>query len=62
MSYYNREVREATVSGNLNNFLDDVFEKLGKRMSCDRIAIAFLDTSDNLIAETAVALLYKAFS
>ncbi len=53
--YYNREVREATVSGNLNNFLDDIFEKLGKRMSCDRIAIAFLDSSENLIAETAVA-------
>ncbi|MBI9105792.1 MAG: HD domain-containing protein [Spirochaetales bacterium] len=51
---YNRKLIEKGIHGNLNLLLEDLFNSFRKRMPCDRIALAFIDSGGTLTAETAV--------
>lgn len=58
---HNRRIRESEVSGNLNALMEDLFDDLAGRMSCDRTALAFLDSANNVIAETVVSSYSRTF-
>ena len=51
---YNRKISDTAFQGNLDIIMSNLFETFKKRMPCDRIALAFIDTDDYCIAETAV--------
>ena len=51
---YNRKISNSAFYGNLDQIMSDLFENFKNRMPCDRVALAFIDSDDNCIAETAV--------
>ena len=55
---YNNQLLEKGTFGNLDLLLEDLMLSFGKRMSCDRMALGFIDSSGTLTAETAV-MTYK---
>ena len=51
---YNRKLVDSGFHGNLDMLLVELFSSFRSRMSCDRIGLAFIDTTGNCIAETAI--------
>ena len=51
---YNRKLIDTAFHGNLDMIMNEIYKSIRTRMPCDRIALAFLDSEENVIAETAV--------
>jgi hypothetical protein len=52
---------EYSTYGDLDLILDNIQALLKSRMSCDRIALAFIDESGNLTAENALVQYNQTF-
>lgn len=53
--FFDRRLLESEVQGDLYSVLQGLHDQLAKVMPCDRIALAFIDSTGNVTAETAYA-------
>jgi two-component system response regulator RpfG len=58
---FNNQFMEYSTYGDLDLILDNIQALLKSRMSCDRIALAFIDESGNLTAENALVQYNQTF-
>ncbi len=53
---YNQELASFTSQGTLEDLLPKIFPLIRRHIPCTRIALAFIDSTDNVIAETAYSM------
>ncbi len=50
-----RKIQDIDIHGNLDDILKFIYKQISEEISCDRIALAFIDKHNTVIAETAYA-------